>query len=131
MGGADLHTNSITGVTLRLGMPVDIEALYRAFNARDVDSAVAAMAPGVRWPNGWEGGYVNGRDEVREYWRRQWAEIDSSVEPVAIDEEPGGLVAVRVHQVVRDLKGEVLVDKEVTHVYRVEDGLIAEMRIED
>jgi SnoaL-like protein len=87
------------------------------------------MAPDVRWPNGWEGGYVNGRDEVRDYWRRQWAEIDPTVEPVAVDVQDDGSVAVRVHQVVRDLDGNLMADGEVLHVYRFADGLIAEMSI--
>jgi ketosteroid isomerase-like protein len=108
-----------------------IEDLYRAFNERDVDAVLAALAPDVRWPNGWEGGFVHGHEEVRDYWRRQWAEIDPHVEPVAIDERPDGRVAVRVHQLVRDHEGKVLADAEVLHVYRFADGLITEMTIEE
>ena len=29
---------------------------------------LAAMHPAVDWPNGWEGGRVAGREEVRSYW---------------------------------------------------------------
>jgi hypothetical protein len=108
-----------------------IPALYDAFNARDVDAVVAALAPGVRWPNGWEGGFVHGHDEVRDYWRRQWAEIDPHVEPVAIDERLDGSVSVRVHQVVRDLAGTKVAEGEVVHVYRFENGLVVEMTIEE
>lgn len=108
-----------------------IPALYAAFNARDIDAALAGMAPGVHWPNGWEGGWVDGHDEVREYWRRQWAEIDPRVDPVAIDERPDGSLAVRVHQVVRDRDGKLMVDGEIVHVYRFEDGLVVEMTIEE
>src|SRR5258705_9031085 len=42
--------------------------VYAAFNARDVDRVLAAMHPDVDWPNGMEGGYVHGRDAVRDYW---------------------------------------------------------------
>ena len=108
-----------------------IPALYDAFNARDVDAVLAALAPDVRWPNAWEGGYVTGHDEVRDYWRRQWAEIDPRVEPVSLDDRADGTVAVRVHQVVRDMAGSQIADNEVTHVYRFEDGLVAEMTIEE
>jgi ketosteroid isomerase-like protein len=108
-----------------------ISALYTAFNARDVDTVLAALVPDVRWPNGWEGGWVHGHDEVRDYWQRQWAAIDPHVEPVAIDERPDGTVAVRVHQIVRDLDGNLLDEGEVLHVYRFDGGLIVEMTIEE
>ncbi|MBA3262949.1 MAG: nuclear transport factor 2 family protein [Thermoleophilaceae bacterium] len=42
-----------------------IRAAYRAFNARDLDAAVALMHPDVDWPNAWEGGRVVGRSDVR------------------------------------------------------------------
>jgi ketosteroid isomerase-like protein len=48
-----------------------LRALYRAFNARDVDTVLAAMAEDVDWPNGWEGGRVVGHEAVRRYWERQ------------------------------------------------------------
>src|SRR5829696_900303 len=80
----------------------DHEALlrrtYDAFNARDIDAALAVMHPDVDWPNAWEGGRVNGHDEVRDYWTRQWAEIHPTVEPTAIAPPgPDGRVAVTVH----------------------------------
>jgi nuclear transport factor 2 (NTF2) superfamily protein len=108
-----------------------IPGLYDAFNARDVDGVLAALAPDVRWPNAWEGGWVNGHEEIRRYWRRQWAEIDPYVEPVAIDERPDGTVAVRVHQIVRDLDGNLLDEGEVLHVYRFEGGLVVERSVEE
>jgi hypothetical protein len=33
------------------------------------------MDADVHWPNGWEGGYVEGHDEVRDYLTRQWKEL--------------------------------------------------------
>src|SRR4051812_49636760 len=79
-----------------------LRALYRAFNARDIDTVLAAMAEDVDWPNGWEGGRVVGQHAVRRYWQRQWAEIRPNVEPTSIWERPDGAVEVAVHQVVRD-----------------------------
>ena len=35
-----------------------LDALYRAFNARDLDATLAGMHVDVEWPNGMEGGYV-------------------------------------------------------------------------
>ena len=44
-----------------------LRLLYEAFNARDIDTCLAAMTPDVDWANGWEGGRVVGRDAVRDY----------------------------------------------------------------
>ena len=40
---------------------------YDRFNARDMETVVAAMHEDVIWANGMEGGHVRGRDEVRSY----------------------------------------------------------------
>ena len=106
-----------------------LRELYRAFNDRDVDAALAGMTPDVDWPNGWEGGRVVGREAVREYWTRQWAEIDPSVDPVGFAERRGGEVEVRVHQVARDLDGRLLFDAEVRHVYAFRGELVERMTI--
>ena len=65
-------------------MPDEIDflkQLYDRFNARDIDLVLAALDPKVVWANGMEGGHVNGRDGVREYWTRQWALVDPHVDP--------------------------------------------------
>jgi hypothetical protein len=43
---------------------------YTASNARDTDKVLRLMHADVPRPNGWEGGYVKGQNEVREYWTR-------------------------------------------------------------
>jgi ketosteroid isomerase-like protein len=103
--------------------------LYAAFNRRDVDAVLAAMVPDVDWPNGMEGGRVHGHAEVRDYWTRQWNAIDPIVEPVSFAEEDDGRIAVGVHQVVLDLAGNLLVDQQVEHVYRMRGGLVESMEI--
>ena len=55
------------------------------------------------------------------------AKFDSHVEPLAITEGDGGQVRVRVHQLVKNLEGNVLSDGEVLHVFTVNSGLIAAM----
>jgi hypothetical protein len=104
---------------------------YAAFNARDLDSALATMQPDVVWPNGMEGGMVHGHAGVREYWTRQWGWLDPHVEAVQFDRDEAGRVVVGVHQVVRNLSGEVLLDRMVEHVYTIEGGLIGTMEIRD
>lgn len=103
---------------------------YREFNARELDAVLARMHPDVAWPNGMEGGFVYGRDGVRDYWTRQWRITDPKVEPLDIREDEAGRWMVEVHQVVRDLEGNLLLDKVVRHAYRIENGLIVRMDIE-
>lgn len=105
--------------------------VYAAFNARDIDTVLANMDADVDWPNGWEGGRLRGTAAVRDYWTRQWQAIDSRVDPVAFDTRADGRVAVTVHQLVRDLHGAVLDDREVRHVYSFRDGRVTRMDIED
>lgn len=107
-----------------------LQRIYEAFNRREIDTVLAAMHPGVDWPNGWEGGRVHGHDEVRSYWTRQWAAVDPTVVPVGFTQESDGRIRVRVHQTVRDLTGKSLADGEVIHLYAFEDGLIKAMDIE-
>ena len=71
------------------------------------------------------------RKEIRAYWTRQWGEFDPHVEPLAITEEDGGKVRVRVHQLVKSLQGDVLSDSEVLHVFTMDSGLIAAMDLGD
>jgi ketosteroid isomerase-like protein len=44
---------------------------YAAFNSRDIDGVLASMRPDVEWPNGMEGGYVFGHDQVRASFEKE------------------------------------------------------------
>jgi ketosteroid isomerase-like protein len=107
-----------------------LRSAYRAFNARDVEAAIALMQPEVDWPNAWEGGRVIGRAAVRDYWTRQFAAISSKVEPEGFTEEADGSITVDVHQVVHDSRtGDLLSDCRVRHRYRLEDSLVVRMDV--
>jgi hypothetical protein len=106
-----------------------LEDAYTAFNARDIDAALAAMHVDVDWPNGMEGGSVYGHEAVREYWTRQWDLIDPHVEPLRFEIGEDGRIVVDVHQVVRDRNGNTLVDEVVQHVYLIQEGLVRNMEI--
>ena len=110
---------------------VPIEQAYSAFNKRNIDGALALMTEDVSWPKASEGGRVVGREGIRAYWTRQWGEFDGHVEPLAITEEDGGRIRVRVHQLVRDLQGNVISDSEVLHIFTMHNGLIAAMDLGD
>jgi hypothetical protein len=106
-----------------------LRAAYAAFNARDIDAALAIMTPDVSWPRAFKGGFVRGPEEIRAYWTEQWSEIDGHVEPVAFYSEDAGQILVKVHQVVRDLDGVVLADEHVGHRFTIEHGLIQAMEV--
>lgn len=107
-----------------------IKKAYAAFNERNIDNALSTMQPDVQWSKAWEGGYISGHDEIKQYWTRQWTEINPNVEPVGFKERENGSLEVLVHQNVKDLQGTVLFDGTVKHVYTFQDGLIKTMDIE-
>jgi ketosteroid isomerase-like protein len=107
-----------------------ITKAYAAFNARDIDGVLALMHPTVVWPNGMEGGYMEGQEAVREYWTRQWKLIDPHVEVQGFTTDDTGRIVVDVHQVVHDLGGHLLSDEMIQHSYWIEDGLIRSMEIQ-
>ena len=106
-----------------------LSAAYAAFNARDIDAALALMTPNVAWPKAFKGGFVRGPEEIRAYWMEQWGEIDPNVEPVSFQLEEDGRILVDVHQVVRDLAGAMLADEHTGHRFTIEQGLIKSMEI--
>lgn len=108
-----------------------IQHAYAAFNTRNIDAALALMTPDVHWPKASEGGSVVGKDEIRAYWTRQWAEFNPHVDPIAISDEHNSQITVRVHQVVHSLTGDLLFDGEVIHIFTLRDGLIASMQLGD
>ena len=115
-----------------------IKRIYRSFNARDIDDILTVLSDDVAWANGMDGGYVHGREAVRDYWTRQWAVVSPHVEPVAFEETEDGVVAVEVIQSVFDLNGRPLEgqthglkDKTVTHVFRMEGDKIVRFDIRD
>jgi hypothetical protein len=107
-----------------------ISKAYAAFNARDIDAALSTFHPNVEWPKAFEGGYVNGHDEIRKYWTRQWAEINPIVTPIEITKMEDDKVVVKIHQIVKDLDGHILFNGIVKHIYTIENSLLRKMDIE-
>jgi hypothetical protein len=105
--------------------------IYAAFNRRDVDGTLAFMSEDVNWPKASEGGRVVGKQAIREYWTRQWAEFDPVVNVLEVIDREGDVTGVKVHQLVKDLNGTILSDTQLWHVYRFKDGLIDRMDIKD
>jgi ketosteroid isomerase-like protein len=103
--------------------------IYDYINARDIDAALEHMHPDVSWANGMEGGFALGHEEIRQYWQRQWEYIDPHLQPIQCDATEPGQVVVEVHQIIRDLLGNIISIKNVQHVFWFEDGRIRAMRV--
>ena len=122
-------------------MDRDVELLkriYDRFNARDIDGVLAVLADDVAWANGMDGGYVHGREAVRDYWTRQWSMVSPHVEPMGFRRTADGAIIAEVRQSVRDLEGKPLEgqthglkDKTVGHVFRFRGGRVARFDIQD
>lgn len=111
-------------------IPDLIKKAYAAFNARNINAALATMHPEVQWPKAFEGGYVSGHHAIREYWTRQWTEINPRVEPIKFNERPDGTLEITVHQTVKDLQGNLMFDGPVKHIYTLQANLLRRMDIE-
>lgn len=108
-----------------------LRLIYDAFNRRDIEPILARMQSDVEWPNGMEGGWVHGREEVRAYWLRQWKVLNPHVVPIGFEKDDQGRVVAHVKQLVRDLEGAIILDRMVRHIYTIEDGLIGRMDIQE
>ena len=89
------------------------------------------MSENVSWPKASEGGRVVGKEEIRSYWTRQRKEFDPHVEPLEMIDHEGGITEVKVHQLVKNVGGDVLSDSEVWHVYTIANGLIERMDLKE
>jgi hypothetical protein len=105
--------------------------LYESFNSRDIDAVLARTSGDVDWANAWEGGRVKGHAAVRAHWLRQWAAIDSHVEPVSIRTLPDGRIVVEARQVIRTTDGELVADQRVMHIYELTGGLVTRMSVQE
>jgi hypothetical protein len=106
-----------------------IPNLYNAFNRRDIEAVLAMMAEDVKWANGMEGGFVYGRDNVREYWRRQFEVINPQLEILNIKSDADNRAVVTIHQIVKNLSGNLLAEKNVKQIFTFENGLIKTFEI--
>ncbi|MDY6939064.1 MAG: nuclear transport factor 2 family protein [Cyanobacteriota bacterium] len=102
-----------------------LQHLYDAFNNREIEKIISSMRPDVKWANGVEGGFVYGRDAVREYWTNQFKDIQPELETLKFETDENNRNVVIVHQVIKDLQGNLLADATVRQIFTIEDGLIS------
>ena len=102
-----------------------LQNLYDAFNKREIETIISLMRPDVKWANGLEGGFVYGRDAVREYWTNQFKDIQPELEILRFETDEKNRNVVTVHQIIRDLQGNLLADATVQQIFTIENGLIS------
>lgn len=107
-----------------------IKNAYESFNNRNIEMALATMQPDVLWSKAWEGGYIVGHNEIKEYWSRQWKEINPKVYPIGFNIRENETLEVLVDQKVKDLEGNSIFEGTVKHIYTFEEALIKTMDIE-
>jgi uncharacterized protein YndB with AHSA1/START domain len=101
-----------------------LQSLYAAFNKGELETIISVMHPDVKWANDVEGGFVYGRDAVREYWTNQYKVIQVQLETLKFETDENNRNVVTVHQIVRDLQGNLLADMTVKQIFTIENGSI-------
>ena len=102
-----------------------LQNLYDAFNNREIETVISFMRPDVKWANGLEGGFVYGRDAVREYWTNQFKNIQAELKTLKFETDENNRNVVTVHQVIKDLQGNLLADATIQQIFTIESGLIS------
>jgi SnoaL-like protein len=102
-----------------------LQNLYDAFNKREIETIISLMRPDVTWANGLEGGFVYGRDAVRQYWTNQFKLIQPELETLNFETDEKNRDLVTVHQIIRDVQGNLLAEATVRQIFTIENGLIS------
>ena len=68
---------------------------------------------------------------VREYWTNQFKDIQPKLETLKFETDDNNRNIVTVHQIIRDLQGNLLADATVEQIFTIEDGLISLYEIGD
>lgn len=102
-----------------------LQNLYEAFNNGEIETIISVMHPDVKWANGVEGGFVYGRDAVREYWTNQYKVIQVQLETLKFETDKHNRDVVTTHQIIRDLPGNLLDDATIEQIFTIENGLIS------
>ena len=108
-----------------------LQNLYEAFNNREIETIISVMHPHVKWANGMEGGFVYGRDQVRDYWKKQFEVVQPQLQALNFEVDEADRSVVTVHQIIRDLEGNLLLDHMVRQIFTIENGLISTFELGD
>ncbi len=72
-----------------------------------------------------DGGFVCGRDAVRQYWNALFKTVQPQFEPLKYETDEEGRNVITVRQIVKDLQGETLAEMTVQQIFTIENGLVS------
>ena len=101
---------------------------FTAYNAQDVDGLLTLVSDDVDWPDGSQ--RLQGKAALRSYWSAQWTRTHTHDQPLQIDRQADGRVAVRLTRVVRSLDGRILQDGTFDYVFRLKASCIVRLDID-
>ncbi|HVC59098.1 MAG TPA: hypothetical protein VND19_01890 [Acetobacteraceae bacterium] len=104
-----------------------IERVYVAYNRQDAEVMLAFVSEDVDGPDGQA--RLDGNQELRTYWMRQWAETRTRDEVLAIATPIPNRSIVGIGQIVRALTDAVISTGTFEHDYLIEDRLIMRLDI--
>jgi nuclear transport factor 2 (NTF2) superfamily protein len=105
-----------------------VRRMYAAYNGRDAEGLLALLTDDADWPDGQV--RLHGKDELRDYWRRQWTRTHTHDEPSEPVDLGGGRIAVRVDQTVCTPDGTPVSTGRFRHLFQIRDGFAARLDIE-
>jgi hypothetical protein len=108
-----------------------LSALFEAIDRQDLDAVLAHFGSEARIPDSLESATVVGRDQIRAYYRRQFATIHVSASLLSTRRLPDGRVEADLHVQVRGAEGGSWGESRVKATYRIDDGKISEMVVDE
>ncbi|ALL13063.1 nuclear transport factor 2 family protein [Caulobacter henricii] len=102
---------------------------YDAFNARDAAALGAVLHDEAQWPDSLEGGQVQGRQAVIDYFARQFDLMQLDARLVTVREEPPARIVLEIQYAVRSREGQLWSDTRAVLAYDFADGLIRRMTV--
>jgi ketosteroid isomerase-like protein len=110
-----------------------VAALYAAFNAGDVDSALAYADPDIEWipadGSPFEQAY-RGREQVKRFLEQEWMGVfdDLQGEVRELVYAPDDAVLATLHLTGRGGASGVELDFEIAHLWRLHEGVVVQVQ---
>ena len=108
-----------------------LSGLFDAIDRQDIDAVLAHFGSEARIPDSLENATVVGRDQIRAYYLRQFATIHVSASLLNFRRLPDDRVEVELHVEVRGAEGGSWGESRVKATYRIDDGKISEMVVDE
>jgi len=108
-----------------------LTALYDAIDRQDLEAVVALFGPDARIPDSLESVTVVGRDQIRAYYLRQFATIQVGTSLLSTRRLPDGRFEADLHVQLRGAAGGSWGERRVKATYRIDDGKISEMVVDE